>query len=239
MKELLTPKDQVIKSGKYYIYYHLDPITTIPVYVGKGKGERAWDFCLRHPEHKKWIKELQKNGLSPIVIIGNYFESEKEAYKTEREDIAAIRSLDAKMFNISPGGAGNLGELAKLFCTKPIICLTSGKRYDSTVAASEDLGIITKRINDVLKGRKKSYKGYRFRYADDTLNEEPKKLRNKKELGKKNGSRCKPIVCNETGIAYASAEEAGKGIGVSGSYIRRQIKGIIKNARGFTFREVN
>jgi hypothetical protein len=225
-------------KGDYYIYHHLDPRTNLPVYVGKGKGDRAWDLCLRHVEHKKWIKELKDLGLKPTILVGNHFESEKEAYQVERDDIAVLRALNCKLFNISPGGVGNLGELAKLFCTKPIICLNSGKHYNSTVDASEELKILAKRINDVLKGRKKSYRGYVFKYVDEKLNEIPEKIRKEKEFNRRIGVQSIPIICNETGKRYNSSMEASKEFGVSSGYIRSQVRGKIKHVRGFTFKEI-
>lgn len=224
-------------AGKYYIYHHLDPITTLPVYVGKGKDDRAFDLHLRHPKHREWIKELASKGLKPIMLIGNYFESEREAYEVEKMDIAVLRKLNCNLFNISSGGVGNLGELSQ-YCRKPIICLSNGKTYDSIVDASNDLKIAAKRISDVLTGRKKIYKGHTFKYVDEKLNEIPQKIRKEKALIRKNGIRSISIICNETGKIYYSAAEAAREIGVSGGYIRRQIKGGVKHVRGFTFKEI-
>ena len=224
-------------SGKYYIYWHLDPRTSLPVYAGKGKGDRALDLYNRHPKHIEWIKELSRLGLKPLILVGNHFESEEEAYEIEKIEIAVLRKLNCDMFNIHPGGAGRLAELAPLYCKKPIICLTNNRTYDSTVAASEDLGILTKRINDVLRGRKPSYKGYKFKYADEKLNEGPLRLRAKRELRRKL-TTSKPIMCVETGKKYISITEAAKELNVDSTAIHAVLSGKNKRVKGLTFKRI-
>ena len=225
-------------QGKYYIYHHLDPVTTLPVYVGKGSNDRAFDLTLRHSEHKKWIRGLAEVGLKPIVLIGNRFESEKEAYEVEKQDIAVLRQLGCKLFNISSGGAGNVGDLAKMYCRKPIICLNTGKEYDSTVSASEDLKMPTKRINSVLKGKKKSYKGYTFKYVDEKLNEAPRKIRAQKELNRRDGTQCKRVICNETGNIYVSYAAAAKDVGVNIWQMYKHMREKQDSVNGFTFKRI-
>ena len=224
-------------SGKYYIYWHLDPRTNLPVYAGKGKGGRAWDLYARHEDHKKWVSELALINLKPIILVGNHFESEKEAYRIERLEISILRKLNCKMFNIHPGGAGRLSELAPLYCKKPITCLNTGVQYDSTVSASENLGILAKRINDVLRGRKKSYKGLKFRYVDEKLNEKPQDLRAKKELSRRL-TTSKGVICNETGKVYVSITDAAKDIRSAPSAITRHLNGGKYSVKGFTFKRI-
>lgn len=222
---------------EYYIYWHLDPRTSLPVYTGKGKGDRAWDFCLRHVTHKEWVKELATLGLKPVVLVGNRFESEKEAYQVEKEEIALLRKLNLKMFNISSGGVGVLSELRQ-FCKKPIVCVTTGKSYDSTASAAMDLNLQAKRINGVLKGKKKSYKGYVFKYLDENLNKEPKKIRKNKEFRRKTGTTVVKVVCVETGKEYISVIEAARDIGVTSSAIHGNLIGRLKHVKSLTFKKV-
>lgn len=60
-----------------------------------------------------------------------------------------------------------IAKLAKIN-RKPIICVNSGKTYESTVAASLDLGLNPKSINMVLKGKRKTHKGFSFYYIDNS-----------------------------------------------------------------------
>lgn len=50
--------------------------------------------------------------------------------------------------------------------SKAVICVNTGKRYKSLKEASEDLNIIRSGITNVLRGRAKTCKGYKFVYAE-------------------------------------------------------------------------
>lgn len=220
----------------YYIYFHCDPRDPIclPRYVGKGTEDRAWDFYGRNKKHKEWVKELKELGLKPIVFIGSKFESEKEAYEVEKSEINLFKKLNGeKILNIAPGGMGCPSE----FCKKPIICLTTGKQYSSTKEAADDLKMLPKRINDVLKGRKKSYNGHKFKYLEEILNTEPDKERARKYFRKKH-TTAKKIACNETGKVYISITDAAKELGVNNSTICSHLSGKRKHVKAFTFRRL-
>jgi NUMOD1 domain len=214
----------------FYIYWHLDPRTNLPVYVGKGKNRRAWHLYNRNGPHTTWIKELAYLNMKPTILIGNSFESEKEAYEVEKIEIELLKKFNCSLLNLAMGGSGGTANV----CRKPIICLNTNKRYDSTVSASEDLGFSPKRINSVLKGTKKSYNGYVFRYANEELNVLPNKIRKEKEFFKKH-TTSKPIKCNETGETFISITDAANKIGVSDSFIRRHLSGKVKHVRNLTF----
>lgn len=74
----------------YYVYQLIDPLTKIPFYIGKGKGNRA----AMHLKESEWwynkrkgakIKSLLNENLKPIIEI--VFESENEddvKYEEER-----------------------------------------------------------------------------------------------------------------------------------------------------------
>ena len=174
-------------ESKYYIYFHVDPRDNMPKYVGKGSGKRAWEFgkSRRNLKHSRWVKKLESKGLKPIVIIGNRFESEEECFKAEIADIAFFRKLGIDLKNITNGGDGvrltkkDILKRSEKF-KKPIVCLNNNKIYSSTKDCSIELGIDTRRINDVLKARKNSYKGYKFKYLDENNNKIPDKIRKQK-----------------------------------------------------------
>lgn len=233
-KELRLITQRLSRMNKgYYIYYHTDPRTYLPMYVGKGCDGRAWQFYGRNKKHKAWIKELLKLGLEPIVDIGYIFLDEKEAYKIEEHDIKFLKNLGLAELNIAPGGMGCPSEFVK----KPIVCLNTNKIYSSTKEAADDLKILPKRINSVLKGTKKSYKGYVFRYINEELNKKPDELRQeKKNLKGKNGR--KAILCIETDKKYISIREAARELGVSDSSIHSFLSGKLSSVRGFTFKRL-
>lgn len=222
------------KNRTYYVYYHIDPRTKWPVYVGKGTKDRAYQFYNRSKNHRKWVADLKQAGLEPVVFIGNIFKSEDKAYKAEEMDISVFRHYDVKLFNIAKGGRA----MDHTVCHKPITCLTNNKTYISSVSAAEDLGMLAKRICDVLKGRKKSYRGHTFKYVDEALNVVPQQIRQAKERARKLGSRSKPIMCVETNKEYISGGQAARELGVDADRIYAQLDGRSRNVDGFTFRRL-
>lgn len=159
---------------KYYIYYHIDPRDGLPKYVGKGSGNRAWELgkSRRSRKHLNWILKLRKLGLEPLVFIGKTFKNEEECFNVEKLDIAFFKKIDLPLKNISLGGNGvrltpELIRRRSDNAKKPIFCITNNTRYPSTVDCAKELGILPKRINDVLRGRKKTYKGFRFIYIKE------------------------------------------------------------------------
>lgn len=73
---------------KYYVYQLIDPTSSLPFYIGKGSGNRAWS----HNKFKdgnensykdRYIKKLHNLNLEPIVDIIKYFDNETDAYEFE------------------------------------------------------------------------------------------------------------------------------------------------------------
>lgn len=219
-----------MKDSKYYIYFHVDPRDGFPRYIGKGSGNRAWQLGknYRSKKHINWVNKLKSEGLEPIVNIGNRFSSEKECFDAEKLDIAFFRKIGVNLKNIADGGKG-LGlnkeiieKRAKKFC-KPIICLSNGKTYNSTVECGKELNIDTRRINDILKGRKRSYKGYSFRYLKDDLNRKPNQIRIKKNYFKKYTTG-KAVFRKEDGKKFNTFKELANELGLSSAYISKKFK---------------
>jgi hypothetical protein len=80
-----------------YVYVHIDPTTGSVVYVGKGRGERAWSNGRRKGPHLRFLQNLSRMGFCPahwafILVTGL---TDTEAHKTEH---ALIQKL-APMFN--------------------------------------------------------------------------------------------------------------------------------------------
>jgi hypothetical protein len=86
----------------YYAYLHARPDGSI-FYVGKGSGERAWNFY-RSRHHRKIIMEC--GGLKAIKVSLIYAETEAKAFATEREWIAFLRSSGVRLINLTEGGEG-------------------------------------------------------------------------------------------------------------------------------------
>ena len=71
----------MFKSGKYYVYYHIDVNTKEIVYIGKGKNNRAWDFNL-NARNQEWNEYIKNNKIDVKLIVVDI--SEEEALAIER-----------------------------------------------------------------------------------------------------------------------------------------------------------
>jgi hypothetical protein len=75
----------------YYVYLHTHPENKEVVYCGKGTGGRAWDITRNksqmHPDHIKWMMELQQQGYTPQDWVCILYKglSESEAFELETQ----------------------------------------------------------------------------------------------------------------------------------------------------------
>lgn len=103
----------------FYVYVFSDPLTNVPFYVGKGKGNR-WKHHLgkrknftRGHKHFK-IEQLKAQGLSPLVHFAGVELTEKQAFDLEIELIAKWGREDkctGILFNLTDGGEGAGGRI--------------------------------------------------------------------------------------------------------------------------------
>lgn len=96
---------------KFYTYEYRDPRNHTPVYVGEGKGRRAYVHLKKthNPGLATFIAELCALKLKPIIDIKEYFSSQTEAWVREIELIALYGRIitgEGSLFNIMPGGGG-------------------------------------------------------------------------------------------------------------------------------------
>lgn len=218
------------KPDKYYIYYHIDPRDGLPKYIGKGCGKRAWEFSRsrRSIKYSNWIKSLKRQNLKPLVFIGKLFKEEKECFDVEIKDIAFLRKAGINLKNIANGGQGvrlsrELIQKRSEKFKKPIICTTNNIKYSSSMECARALNIDPRRITDVLKARKKSYKGYRFLYQDEKLNEKYNTMREKQANWFIHTTGVKSI-CVETKQVYNTFAQLAKELNISTAYISRKFK---------------
>lgn len=111
---------------EYYVYCYLDPrvkgeyvygdytFEYVPIYVGKGKGQRAsahlWESTLNRDGNKKKVNKLRKImnlGLQPILVKLHEGLNESEALLLEMKVIAAIGTEfdhTGTLTNLTAGG---------------------------------------------------------------------------------------------------------------------------------------
>lgn len=83
---------KTIEALGYYVYVYSDPDTHKPFYVGKGKGNRAFNHLNDNSDSKKvaYIQDLLKKGKEPIIEILVHGVDEDTALKVEAAAIDLI-----------------------------------------------------------------------------------------------------------------------------------------------------
>lgn len=95
----------------YYTYVYTDPERNVPIYVGKGKENRAFKHLKRNsvnPRFRNRLKVLKRNGLEPIIEIFDAA-NEEAAHKEEIRLIALFGRKDlslGSLYNLTDGGEG-------------------------------------------------------------------------------------------------------------------------------------
>lgn len=96
---------------QFYIYIYRDPSrNNEPIYVGKGKGQRAYAHLKRTDKHQfvHRLQKMKRNGVEPHIEIINAID-EDHAYFMEEcvVDVVGRKDLGkGTLLNLSDGGAG-------------------------------------------------------------------------------------------------------------------------------------
>ena len=122
MIEKFSP--ETIKKLKNYVYVYSDPDTGEQFYVGRGKGNRAFDHLketAKNPKTKK-IKEIQNRGKDPKIEILAYGLTEQIAKNVESAviEVLEIDNLTNKVRNHEAGEFGKIDvdEIDKQYGSK-------------------------------------------------------------------------------------------------------------------------
>ena len=91
-------------DNKYYVYSHTRPGSTVPFYIGKGFGQRAYKKSCRNPY---WTAIANKNGFDVNFIATDL--DEELAFLVEMEAIDKFKSLGHRLSNMTEGGEGVSG----------------------------------------------------------------------------------------------------------------------------------
>ncbi len=95
----------------FYVYVHKDSRTGIPFYVGKGRGNRAYDCKLRAAGWREVVDEL--HGDYDVEIVNNNL-LERDAYELEADLIFKLgKKCDGNgpLINRTDGGKNELGNI--------------------------------------------------------------------------------------------------------------------------------
>jgi hypothetical protein len=99
----------------FYTYTYFDPERQVPIYVGKGKGQRAYDHLGRTKNRRFYnrLRLLGKKGLQPTITVSPS-ESENAAFDEEKRLIALYGRKDlglGPLYNMTDGGEGASGAV--------------------------------------------------------------------------------------------------------------------------------
>ena len=89
---------------QFYVYRYIRLDTNIPFYIGKGKGDRAYNIKKRNTIFKSIIKSTSYR---VEIIINNI--DEKTAFKKEIEFIKLYKEYNLCEANLTNGGEGQSG----------------------------------------------------------------------------------------------------------------------------------
>lgn len=111
----------------YYVYLYLDPETGVPLYVGKGKGERILAHLSADGECEKGraMRRLRESGKSPVLKFVRHGLTENEAFLVESAliDVIGLHNLTNKVsgHGSSSKGIMSFEQLRSKFATEDVV----------------------------------------------------------------------------------------------------------------------
>lgn len=104
----IEPNYASVKPSGYYTYIHRRATDLTPFYVGKGKGNRAWEKNKSDCRSDHWLNCARKNGV--VVEICQDGLDEDSAYLLEAWVMAILKRDGHVLVNQSEGGRGPYGQ---------------------------------------------------------------------------------------------------------------------------------
>jgi len=133
----------------YYVYLYLDPVTNLPLYVGKGRGTRILSHLRADGDCDKGMAmcRLRESGQQPVLKFIRYGLTDTEALLVESAviDIIGLDQLTNKISGHNSIGSGlmTFEQLQSRFATEEVVVahsvlmirLPRAFRYDMTPVA--------------------------------------------------------------------------------------------------------
>lgn len=94
----------------YYVYEHWRTDLDLPFYVGKGKGNRAYNMFKRNAYHKAITAKLRREGFAVEVRIIESGITEQRAFEIEISRIELWKKSGVDLTNMTCGGEGSSGR---------------------------------------------------------------------------------------------------------------------------------
>lgn len=124
MVDYFEPK--VCERLGYYVYFYIDPRTSQPFYIGKGRGNRVFSHLRDEGGSEKAavIRELAELGLRPVVEILKYGLTEPEALLVEATaiDLLDVETLTNRCrgYGSRHGTRGSVEDIAMTLAAVPV-----------------------------------------------------------------------------------------------------------------------
>jgi hypothetical protein len=204
----------------FYIYKHIDPITLLPFYIGKGKNNRAHDFKNRFGKHKEHIEYLKSKNLEPIV---DFIEKDLNDKNAKEKEVFYIKEYIANGILLLNGTFGGEGgdtslNLIKHPKSKEVICVSTGELFLDVYKAAKKYNIDYKEIR--LRCRdtrepKAASNGLVFKFKDKIY-----------KIRKQKPHNWNVEVYSSSGNIYKNTKEASNQLNIDYSALNNHIRGL-------------
>lgn len=140
----------------FYVYEHWRLDRDECFYVGKGKGNRAYNMRDRNAHHRAIMEKLSREGSGMEVRMVATGMTEDEAFALEIERIAFWRAAGADLANKTNGGDGISGLKMSDEAKAKMSAAKAGRPGMVTMLGRKHSDETKKKMSDAHKGVKKS-----------------------------------------------------------------------------------
>lgn len=221
-------------ENNYYVYRHIRLDKHEPFYVGKGKGNRAYETWGRN---KHWKSVVRKANYRVEMIQCDI--TEQQAFDLEIKMIANYKEFGYKLCNKTDGGEGVSGLVhsaetrAKMSAAKdkkPVMN-NFGEFYPSMRSAERATGVASSKISECCLSRANSA-GTRDGEKIVWVFEKDREALEQRVIDANNASSGAPAkkVTNNFGEVYVSVNAAARDTGVHQTSISACCNGNVKSA---------
>ena len=226
----------------FYTYAHYRADDNRIFYIGKGKGNRAYQTSARRNTY--WNRVVKKHGRTVEILA--HWENEEDAFTHEKFLIKTFRELGFQLVNATDGGEGMSGAVFSAETREKIGATFRGKKL--TPEHRKKLSVVKigkkrskeccERLSEIMTGRKVSPET-KTKIRQSNLNQkrsEQTKLNiSLAKKGAPNPKKKRPVRCIDTGEVFAGVDDAAVRLGCSRSNISGNCRGKTKHVHGFRF----